>query len=103
MKIKKNTNCIYVLHATGCAIGPVTFECEVVLWIGGIDVVYGYPALDTAQSKASGSSVVFFVQKYADNTMLQPSNFTKLLQYGQTISYNYTSFEHSYNFSLNIL
>lgn len=63
--------CIYVLHATGCAIGPVTFECEVVLWIGGIDVVYGYPALDTAQSKAGGSSVVFLVQKYADNTMLK--------------------------------
>lgn len=85
MKIKKNTNCIYVLHSTGCAIGPVTFESEVVLRIGGIDVVNGYPALDTAQSKAGGSSIVFLVQKYADNTMLQPNNFTKLLQYGRTI------------------
>lgn len=73
------------MHSTGCAIGPVTFECEVVLRIGGIDIVNGYPALDTAQSKAGGSSIVFLVQKYADNTMLQPNNFTKLLQYGRTI------------------
>lgn len=73
------------MHSTGCAIGPVTFESEVVLRIGGIDVVNGYPALDTAQSKAGGSSIVFLVQKYADNTMLQPNNFTKLLQYGRTI------------------
>lgn len=73
------------MHSTGCAIGPVTFECEVVLRIGGIDVVNGYPALDTAQSKAGGSSIVFLVQKYADNTMLQPNNFTKLLQYGRII------------------
>lgn len=72
------------MHSTGCAIGPVTFESEVVLRIGGIDVVNGYPALDTAQSKAGGSSIVFLVQKYADNTMLQPNNFTKLLQYGRT-------------------
>lgn len=73
------------MHSTGCAIGPVTFECEIVFRIGGIDVVNGYPALDTAQSKAGGSSIVFLVQKYADNTMLQPNNFTKLLQYGRTI------------------
>lgn len=42
MKIKKNINCIYVLYVIGCVIGFVIFECEVVFWIGGIDVVYGY-------------------------------------------------------------
>lgn len=42
------------LVSAGGSGWPVALECEVVLWVSGIHVLYRHPAFDRAQSEAGG-------------------------------------------------
>ena len=51
-----------VLESVDGSVATVTLEGEVVLRVGGVDVLYGHPPLHAAQSEPSGGS--FLVPEY---------------------------------------